>query len=254
MEVDAASMLAYCDSARHELGVHLTVTHLVGRAVAHAMDAVPEFSQRLAFGRARPRESNDVFFIVAAENGTELTGVKIERVDEKSAVQVCRELEAHRLDIDNGRDEQFGRTKRLLEIVPGPLLRRVIGASAWLTSDLNVNLPWLGLPRQAFGGAMVTSVGMWGISTAFSPLAAHYRVPVLVLVGAVEQRPVAHAGLVTVRPILTITATFDHRYVDGFQAAHFADALREYCADPAKFEPRFMPPAAGNQTRSSLQA
>ncbi len=43
------------------------------------------------------------------------------------------------------------------------------------------------MPRQAFGGAMITSVGMWGIGHAYSPLAHYYRVPLLVLVGAVEK-------------------------------------------------------------------
>jgi pyruvate dehydrogenase E2 component (dihydrolipoamide acetyltransferase) len=78
---------------------------------------------------------------------------------------------------------------------------------------------------------------MWGITRAYSPLAGYYRVPVLVLVGAVAQRPVAIAGKVVVRPMLTLTATFDHRYADGVQAARFARAVQEYCADPAAFEP-----------------
>jgi hypothetical protein len=122
-------------------------------------------------------------------------------------------------------------------VLPRPLLRVGMRLSAWLTSDLNLNLPRLGLPRQAFGAAMITSVGMWGVTTAYSPLASYYRVPVLVLVGAVESRPVARAGSVVVRPMLTVTATFDHRYVDGFQAAQFAAAVREYCVDPAAYEP-----------------
>lgn len=241
LEIDAASMHAFCDEARDRTGAHVTMTHLVGRAVAHAMREVPEVSQRLAFGRAYPRESNDVFFIVTTDDGRELTGVKVSNADEKSAVQISEELDRRRADIDAGQDAQFGRTKRMLETVPAPLLRPAIRLSAWLTSSLNLDLPSLGLPRQAFGGAMVTSVGMWGISHAFSPLAAYYQVPVLVLVGAVEQKPVARQGLVTVRPVLTITATFDHRYVDGFQAARFAEALRTYCADPGRFEPAFLP-------------
>lgn len=93
------------------------------------------------------------------------------------------------------------------------------------------------MPRQAFGGAMVTSVGMWGVRRAFSPLAAYYRVPVLVLVGAVEQRAVVVDGQVVARPVLGVTATFDHRYVDGAQAVRFAAAAREYCANPVAYEP-----------------
>ncbi len=89
---------------------------------------------------------------------------------------------------------------------------------------------------------MITSVGGWGITRAYSPLAHYYRVPLLVLVGAVRPQPVAVADEVVVRPVLTLTATFDHRYADGFHAARFAGAVRQYCENPAAFEP---PAAAG---------
>jgi len=90
----------------------------------------------------------------------------------------------------------------------------------------------LGVRKEAFGGAMVTSVGMWGVPQAYSPLAAYYRVPLLVCVGAVTPRPVAVAGRVVVRPMFTLTATFDHRYVDGYHAAQFAESVQRYCAHP----------------------
>jgi hypothetical protein len=117
------------------------------------------------------------------------------------------------------------------------MLRVALRLGAWLTSDLNLDLSRLGMPRQAFGGAMITSVGMWGVGHAYSPLAHYYRVPVLVLVGAVCKRPAVVEDAVAVRPMLSITATFDHRYVDGYHAAQFADVVRSYCADPGRFEP-----------------
>ena len=49
--------------------MHVTVTHLVARAVAHRLTVVPELRIRLARGREHERESVDVFFIVAAEGG-----------------------------------------------------------------------------------------------------------------------------------------------------------------------------------------
>lgn len=236
MDIDAAALLAYADDVRDHDGAHVTMTHLVGRAVAHGLETVPALRQRLAHGRAYDRDSIDVFFIVTAEGGRELTGVKIKNADAKSAAIIARELTSRVDAIQAGRDPEFGRTKRMLAVLPYPVLRVGVRLSAWLTSDLNLDLPKLGLPRQAFGSAMITSVGMWGITNAYSPLAAYYRVPVLVLVGAVEPRPAARAGSVVVRPMITLTATFDHRYVDGFQAAQFATAVHEYCAHPAAFE------------------
>jgi pyruvate dehydrogenase E2 component (dihydrolipoamide acetyltransferase) len=237
MDVDAAAMIEYMDLVRQREGVQLTMTHLMGRAVAHGLEAVPAMRQRLAHGRVYPRESTDIFYIITADRGRELPGVKLCDVDRKSAVQIAAELQQRRHAIDEGEDVDIDRTKQMIASLPRWLLRAAIRFSAWLTSDLNLNLPKLGLPRQAFGSAMITSVGMWDVSTAYSPLAAYYRVPVLLLIGTVESRPVAHAGSVVVRPMMTLTATFDHRYVDGLQASQFAAAIREYCAHPEKFEP-----------------
>jgi len=71
-------------------------------------------------------------------------------------------------------------------------------------------------------------------------------VPLLVLVGAVRKMPVVVEDEIVVRPMLTITATFDHRYVDGFHAARFARSVRGYCQAPASFEP---PPDGDGQGR-----
>lgn len=236
LEVDATSLLAHIEGLRAETGAHVTVTHAVGKAVAHGLTEVPDLLVRLAHGREYRRESTDVFFIVAADGG-ELTGRKVERVDEKGLVEVATELESAVTAIGSGADESFGRAKRMLAMLPPRVLRPALHLSAWLSSDLNMDLPALGVRRQSFGSAMITSVGMWGIDRAYSPLASYYRVPVLVLVGAVKEKPVAEAGQVVVRPVLTLTATFDHRYADGFQAARFAQAVQEYLEKPERFEP-----------------
>lgn len=240
LDIDAAAMLETIETLRETTGVHVTMTHLAGRAVAHALVEVPALTVRLARGREHPRETTDVFFIVATEGGSELSGIKVERADQKNAVEIAQELARGQQGFSDGTDQAFGRAKHLLAVLPPRVLRHALRLSAWLTSDLDLDLPRLGMRRQSFGTAMVTSVGMWGIVRAYSPLASYYRVPVLVCVGAVTQRPVAISGRVVVRPMLTITATFDHRYVDGFQAARFSQAVQEYCAHPAAFEPEIL--------------
>ena len=236
LEVDAAALMSYLAEVRRVTGVHATVTHLVGRAVAHGLASVPRLQVRLEGGREHDRASNDVFFIVAAPD-EQLSGVKVGAVDSLPLWEVAAEVERRRTAISAGADPEFGRTKAMLERVPGWLLRPAMRFSTFLTTDLGLDLPQLGLPREPFGGAMVTSVGMWGVSRAFSPLAPYYRIPVLVLVGEVQERAVVVAGRVVARPMLTLTATFDHRYADGQQAAQFAAAARAYLGNPAAFEP-----------------
>ena len=237
LELDAGALLEYVETIRERDGVHLTLTHLVGRAVAHALDQVPEANVRIARGKVHQREGVDVFFIVATGSGDELSGVKLCDVDKLSAVEVARELTGGVETLALGRDPAFGRAKRMLAVLPPRVLRRALRMSAWLTSDLDLDLPALGMRKESFGSAMVTSVGMWGVGQAYSPLAAYYRVPFLVCVGSVEQRARVVAGRVLARPVLTVTATFDHRYLDGFHAAKLSKALADYCAHPARFEP-----------------
>ena len=94
------------------------------------------------------------------------------------------------------------------------------------------------------GSAMVSSVGMLGLPRGFAPLAWMYDVPVLVLVGEITQQPVVVAGRVEVRDVLPITATIDHRYVDGWQIAKLMRAFRDYLATPQQFEPAIIVTAA----------
>jgi pyruvate dehydrogenase E2 component (dihydrolipoamide acetyltransferase) len=205
------------------------------KAIGAALQAVPSLNVRLVRGREYPRESIDVFVIVAVDHG-ELTGIKISDVDRKSVVEIAQEVEAHSARIRRGEDEQLGKTKKMMTLLPRHVLRHALRLSAWLTSDLHVDLPQYGLPRDAFGSAMVSAIGSTGIAHAYSPLAPYYRVPLLVLVGAVHEKPVAVSGQVVARPVLTLTATFDHRYTDGLAAADFARAMAAYLRDPVTAE------------------
>jgi pyruvate dehydrogenase E2 component (dihydrolipoamide acetyltransferase) len=54
----------------------------------------------------------------------------------------------------------------------------------------------------------------------------------IVAVGATEDRVVPMDGGTAVRPMLTLTATFDHRAVDGAPAAAFLQTLKESLEDP----------------------
>jgi pyruvate dehydrogenase E2 component (dihydrolipoamide acetyltransferase) len=55
----------------------------------------------------------------------------------------------------------------------------------------------------------------------------------IVAVGATEDRAVPVDGEVVVRPMLTLTATFDHRAVDGAPAADFLQTVKELLEEPA---------------------
>ena len=236
LEIDATELRRFLDGCR-ALGHRVTATHLVGRAVALALRDVPELNVRLRGAYAEPRTSADVFFIAAVEGGTDLSGVKIKEVDRKSVVEVATELAERAGRAKAGRDPDLAKSKKAMDALPFPLLRVALRVSAWLAGDLDKSIRALGLARAPFASAMVTSVGMFGIPIGFAPISWMYKVPFLVLVGAIAEKPVAIDGRVEVRSILPITATIDHRYVDGFHIARAMKAFRAYLESPATFEP-----------------
>jgi pyruvate dehydrogenase E2 component (dihydrolipoamide acetyltransferase) len=235
-EVDATALVAFVEEARRVTGVRITVTHVVGKAIAHGLAENPDLNTRLHRGRFTPRESVDVFFVASVAGGKDVSGVKVREADAKSIVEIAEELAGRVERIRSGGDAEVGGSAGLVDRMPvwllGPMLRFV----TWLTADRNADLRRLGLPRQAFGSAMVSSVGMFGVQKAYAPLAPLYRIPILALVSEVAQKPVVVDEEIVARPILTVTATLDHRYLDGAHAARLARSVRAYLEDPSAFE------------------
>lgn len=236
IEVDAEPVLEAIEKVRSQTGTKVTVTHFVARGIALALAAAPSINTRLSFGRFRPRSSVDVFVIVSTGAGKDLSGVKIKEADRKGIVEVAAETARGSRATRGGERTELEQGKKLLTALPPRALKMVLRAAAFVTSDLGISLRRFGLPREAFGGAMVTSVGMFGISEGLAPLSPIYRVPLLVLVGEVERKPWVVGDRVEPRHVLTVTATIDHRWVDGYGLAALSRTFRAYLADPLAYE------------------
>lgn len=235
IEIDATALLRFLEGCR-SLGHKVTPTHLVGRAVALMLRDVPELNARIVGGHVIQRKSADVFFIAAVDSGRELSGVKVERLEHKDVVDLAAELAARAARMRSGNDPELGKSKGALDALPLPLLRLAVKATAFVTSDLDRSVDLLGLKNAPFGSAIVTSVGMFGIPMGFAPIAAMERVPLLVLVGAVTEKPVVIDGKIEIRSMLPVTATIDHRYVDGWHIGRAMRTFRSYLESPATFE------------------
>lgn len=236
LELDATPILDAVTALRARTGEHVTPTTLVVRGLGLALRATPDINTKLVHGHFVPRRSVDVFVITSTGAGRDLSGVKIVDADRRDMGEMAAQLSAGAAEARAGGSE-LERAKRLLEALPPSVLRLALRAAAFATTDLGLDLSALGMPREAFGSAMVSSVGMFGISEGWAPLSMMYRVPILVLVGEVEARPWAIDGMVEVRPVITLTASIDHRWVDAHGIAGLVRSFRSYLADPLSFEP-----------------
>jgi pyruvate/2-oxoglutarate dehydrogenase complex dihydrolipoamide acyltransferase (E2) component len=236
LDIPMAGSLAFMESVRAKHGVHVTPTHLVARALALSMRRYPQLNGIVARGRIMLRETVDMFIQVATEGGTDLAGIKISRVDERSVIDIARETDERVRRLRERRDQQVQRTKQLLDRIPLPLLGPLMRTIAYLIYDLDLDLTRFGIVKDEFGSGMISNIGTFGVSTALAPLVPFSRTPVVLLLGQVEDRVVAEDGRPVVRPMISIGVTFDHRFMDGFQAGKMLQIFRAYLEDPATHE------------------
>ena len=83
----------------------------------------------------------------------------------------------------------------------------------------------LGLDDMGNASLTVSNLGMYGIR--FGTPVINLGEPILIFVGAVEDRPVAVDGQVIIRPMLTLSIAYDHRVADGVAAASFTQSVKQ---------------------------
>jgi pyruvate dehydrogenase E2 component (dihydrolipoamide acetyltransferase) len=246
MDIDASNLLGYVDQVRHATGVHVTPVHLVGRAAARVFHDMPALNGRVVLGSYRPSPTVDVFYAVSLRTDlvdaghaqeTDLSGAVVRRADEKLPWEQATELVERAGRIRHDQDPMFKRTKAMAMRLPGIVLRPVFDTIGFVTEELQLPIPLLGLEARPFGSVLVTNVGTYGLDSAYAPAPPFAHMPATVIVGAVTDKPVVRDGQVVVRPILPLGAVIDHRFVDGYQAAVVARSMRSYLEDPAAFDP-----------------
>ncbi len=77
----------------------------------------------------------------------------------------------------------------------------------------------------------VTSLGRLG-GIVSTPVINAPEVAIVGVNKAIE-RPVVHNGAIAVRRIMNLSSSFDHRFVDGFDAAAMIQALKDCLEHPA---------------------
>lgn len=237
IELEMDETLRYLDALRAATGKRVTVTHLMAKAMGLLLAEMPDANAILRFHRIYLRQSVDIFFQVAMKDPVtgqiDLSGLTIREADRKSTIDIVDEFERVANKVRAGKDEEKERTRSTFKRLPGFVVGPVLDAIGFLTYTLNLDLSWLGLPKDPFGSAMVTNVGSLGLEEAYVPLVPYSRVPLLVAMGALKRTVAVREGDVVVPvTVMRLFATFDHRILDGAHASRMASTLHRVFADP----------------------
>jgi pyruvate/2-oxoglutarate dehydrogenase complex dihydrolipoamide acyltransferase (E2) component len=232
--------------------VHVTITHMVVKGVALAVSQFPQMNGIVARNRIMIRDTVDIFMQVSAEGGAELSGIKIANANTRNVIDIARECEARVARLRARKDQQIERTKGVLDKIPLWALGRLMRTIAYLIYDRDLDLTRFGVVKDEFGTAMVSNVGTFGIHAAFGPLVPFSRVPMCVLIGALEDRVVPENGKPVIRPMLTLCVTLDHRFMDGYHGGAMAKTTRDFLENPEQYDGSLVRTDAAPALTSSL--
>ncbi len=241
LAVDATALVEYCARQSARCGARVSPTLVVGMAFQRGVVQVPAFHRRVVLGRVVSYSTYDMAFAVDIGAGADLAPTKVSGVDRKSVIDVARELAAGAERLRAGRDGDFESVNVVARALPGWALRPVLSGASLVHGGLGVSA--FGLPAHPMGSLFVTSLGPGGLDEAYVAPVPFGRVPLYVCVGDVADAPMAVDGQVVVRPQVVITATADHRLVDGAHAATLARFVRAALADPDSLD-RTTPPVS----------
>ena len=236
LTLDARPALAYIRELREQNGVHVTLTHLVTRALALAMREPLGLNGVIRRGRFYAHSSVDISVVVATEAKQNLAALKLVNVDQKSMTDIAQELNKRVNTLRLGQDKTHKQNMSSARLIPWFLLKPMLRLIGWMSTTMGWSIPALGVSAFPFGTAIITNVGVFGVDEAFVPPTPFAGVPLYLLVGQLRDAPYADGTEVKVRSEVTLTATLDHRFVDGAQAALLANKLREVFARPKEFD------------------
>ena len=233
MDFPAENILK-CLKENQSRGIKLTPTVIVASALAKAIHEAPSINCMIRFGRFYQRKEINIFLQVATDDaGEDLSGMLIRQCDRKGLPEIAREFKEKVAQIRSHQEVEYSQSKKTIKLIPGFLVGTVLDVLGFILYQLNIWSPLLGAPRDGFGTAMVTSVGMLGLDGGFPPLVPYAHCPLLIAVGKIQKKVLADEnGQIIVKDMLPISATFDHRYLDGVGAAKMLKAFRYHLENP----------------------
>ena len=230
--------LAYIEEFRRRTGKRLTLSHMMAKAVSQVLSEMPDANAILRFNRIYLREDIGVFFQVEMKDPktgeVDLSGATLFDAHKKSLEDIVDEFQARVDKVKAGKDTELEGTRSTFKLIPYRLLNLFLDVLGFFVYELNLDMRWAGVPKDAFGSVMITNIGSLGLDDAYVPLVPYSRVPLLVAVGSVKDEAVVEDGKIVVGKILRCGATFDHRVLDGMHAAHMSKVMKRVFEDPEK--------------------
>ena len=232
LDIDVTDAKRFLDRKRAE-GLKVTMTHLATAVLARAVAFdVPEMNCFIRRGAVVGRDRLDVMVPVSVGGDAGVTAAIIRDAHARPVSDIANEIRDKAASGRTGVEIKAARNKYLLNRIPLPLRRPVFLLLTWITVVMGIEIKALGLSAHSFGSFVVSDIGIFGLNTGMTALMPAAKVPAVIVLGKLEEKPVVRRGEIVIRTILPLTGTFDHRIVDGMQIGKLARGIKRNFRKP----------------------
>ncbi len=236
VELDVTELEQFI-AAKRQQGLKITLTHFFLLAIARGFrEATPELNCYIRLGKIIPRSQVDATLSVLIKDRTQMGSVRVSNADKLTLSELAYLLSEELNKSRRGEENAAMGNKSVLANIPWPFRQWLVRIVKWITIDLGLSFPPLGLHPDSFGSFLLTNIGSVGIDIGYPALLPLSNVSTVVTMGSPQSKAVVHEGQITVRRMITFGAGIDHRVADAMHAGRLFRYLKRVICEPELLE------------------
>lgn len=235
VELDVTDLEKYISKKRKE-GVKTTLTYILTLVVGRSIrQHVPELNTYVKRGKIIQRKQVDATVSVLLPGG-EMGSVKVENADQLTISEISDKIAQEIRDSRKGDENNTMQSKNMLASFPWPFRNWLFRLYRTITIHWGISFPGLGLDSNSFGSYVISNIGSVGLDTGYGSLLPSSNVSVVWILGSIVKKPVIINDKIVPRRIMALSATLDHRVVDGSHGGRMFRQIKHYIKNPQLLE------------------
>lgn len=235
VELDVTDLEKYVAKKRKE-GIKTTITYIIALIIGRAIrEAVPELNTFVKRGKIVQRDTITGMVSVLLPGG-QMGTVKVENADQVTIQEISSDIAERIRNSRKGNENDTMQTKSMLADIPWPFRKWLFRLYRLITIDWGISIPGIGLDSNSFGSYVVSNIGTVGLDTGFGSLLPSSNVSLVFILGSILKKPAVVNNEIVPRKIMLLSATLDHRVVDGSHGGKMFRVIKRYAKNPELLE------------------
>jgi pyruvate/2-oxoglutarate dehydrogenase complex dihydrolipoamide acyltransferase (E2) component len=239
VEIDVTRLEEYVVEKRQQ-GLKVTLMHPIILMTARALrEEVPELNCYVCRGRLIHRDTVDVTVSVLMRDSQQMSAILVPNADKMSLQELVDFMDQHVQDTrKGGTQNKTMRGKNFFASLPWPFRDWLINMVKRISIDWGFRIPALGVNPSSFGSFIMSNIGSLGLDIGYPALLPLSNVSFVLVMGSVNTKPAIFDDQIVPRRLLTLSATLDHRVVDGSHGGKLFRYLKKAVLKPELLDRR----------------